>query len=157
MTVDIRPTDIPTSKLRTQFLRNLPMSSKGTYHTNPLSTLISVIALNRIIETASLTMPSPKTTLNSLGNLSESSKVRDATESVAQIVAEYKSICRSVNLTIRSSSYTEARPFNLKMIEPISLTAMVSENTSRKLTSVLVNPKTRIYLKFCRKRFFFRL
>lgn len=40
-----------------------------------------------MIETASFTMPSPKTTLNSFGYVSDEISVSAATESVAHIVA----------------------------------------------------------------------
>ena len=61
--------------------------------------IISVIAVNRMIDTASLIIPSPKTKLNNFGCLSELINVRAATESVAHIVDEYKSISPLVNLT----------------------------------------------------------
>ncbi len=60
-------------------------------------------ALNRIIETASFTIPSPKTTLKSFGYLSELIKVKAATESVAHIVAEYKRIYLLVSPTVPPS------------------------------------------------------
>ena len=95
------PIVIPTNKLRTQFLMNFHMSSNGVYQTKTMwvESNISSIALYRIIETASLTIPSPNTTLNSWGYVSELMRVIAATESVAQMVADWSIICLTVNET----------------------------------------------------------
>lgn len=58
----------------------------------PKITLVLPTTLNKIIATASFTIPSPKIIENSLGNWAESIRVSAATESVAEIVA--------LNLTI---------------------------------------------------------
>ena len=84
----------PTKTLKKHSHINRPKSSNGVYHSREVYLLItiSVMDVNRIIETASLTIPSPKTKLNSLGYLSELIKVKAATESVAHIVDEYNKI-----------------------------------------------------------------
>jgi hypothetical protein len=50
----------------TPSIMNSPMISKAVYHTNEMLYSYSTV-LNKIIDTISLNMPSPKIQLNSLG------------------------------------------------------------------------------------------
>lgn len=90
----------PINKLKTHVSKNFPMNSKGVYHLNSMASAPGsqreATAQNRMIETPSFIIPSPKTTLNNLGYLSEEIRVRAATESVAQIVAQQSIIYEQV-------------------------------------------------------------
>lgn len=130
-----RPKNMPIIMLNKNSLTNSQTSSSVNIKSKCPSDSFSEsnsIETNIIIATASLTIPSPNTTLNNFGYLSALIIVKAATESVAQIVAENIIISLVPNFATVSSPQMWIKSF--------SLMRYVNENIITKLTTVPINP-----------------
>lgn len=94
---------------KNSFMNN-QINSNGIFQVSTFSLLINSTEMKRIMDTASLTIPSPKTTLNNLGYFSGLIIVNAATLSEAHMVAEKIMIFSKLNFIIFLSKDSVIKP-----------------------------------------------
>jgi hypothetical protein len=118
------PQAIPIARLAEAFFKNSAIISIKELKVKEISSGMSSsptkskMELYKMIETESLTMPSPKITLNNFGYVSDFIIANAATLSVAQIVAENSKISLVSRLiSVSKSLYLRTQPFRNSIVK----------------------------------------